>query len=49
MYGNVIAQLIPREDAYIGVLEMVADWLLLGTSGEDLHSHSLSLFIDNQG
>ena len=49
MDENFIAQLIPREDAHIGMLEIVAVWLLLNTFGEDLHSHRLLLFIDNQG
>ena len=40
---------IPRDDAYIGVLEMLAVWLLVQTFGHELAGAKLSLFVDNQG
>ena len=44
-----IGQCLPRDDAYIGILEMAAVWLLLETFGPFLQGHRVSLFIDNQG
>ena len=44
-----LQQLLPRNDARIGFLEMTAVWLLLATFGQQMAGHLLSLWIDNQG